>query len=93
MNRFTYALIGLFVVLQYLLWFGSGGVLAYWRLQQGIGAQQTENTHLIERNQTLQAEVVDLKSGLDAIEERARAELGMVRRNETFYQVVSPVKR
>jgi cell division protein FtsB len=86
---FAYVLIGFLVLLQYPLWFGSGGALAYWRLQQGIDAQQEENARLQERNRALQAEVVNLKSGLDAIEERARAELGMVKRDETFYQVVT----
>jgi cell division protein FtsB len=85
-----YALIGLLVLLQYPLWFGSGGVLAYWRLHQEVQAQTTENSRLRERNLALQAEVVNLKSGLDAIEERARDGLGMVRKNETFVRVVEP---
>ena len=89
MKPVAYVLIGFLVLLQYPLWLGSGGALAYWRLQKGIDAQQEENAVLQERNRALQAEVVNLKSGLDAIEERARAELGMVKRDETFYQVVT----
>ena len=81
---------GLVLLLQYPLWFGSSGALAYWRLNQEISAQKTENARLLERNRALQAEVINLKSGLDAIEERARAELGMVKRDETFYQVIAP---
>ncbi len=88
-----YVLIGLFLLLQYPLWFGSGGALTYWRLHQGIDAQVAENKKLHERNESLKAEVIDLKSGKDAIEERARSELGMVKTNETFYQVVTPPKQ
>jgi cell division protein FtsB len=84
----TYALIGLLVLLQYPLWFGSGGVLAVWRLNREIAAQQQENAGLKDRNLALEADVNDLKQGLDAIEERARMELGMVKRGETFFQVI-----
>lgn len=87
-----YVLIGLFLLLQYPLWFGSGGALAYWRLHQGIDAQVAENNKLHQRNEFLKAEVIDLKSGQDAIEERARSELGMIKANETFYQVVTSPK-
>ena len=87
-----YALAGLFLLLQYPLWFGSSSALAYWRLHQGIEAQTAENQKLHERNESLKAEVIDLKSGQDAIEERARTELGMVKAKETFYQVVTPPK-
>jgi cell division protein FtsB len=93
MRIVAYALIGLLVLLQYPLWFGSGGVLAYWRLHQEVRAQTVANSHLRERNLALQAEVVNLKSGLDAIEERARDELGMVRKNETFVRVVEPTEK
>lgn len=88
MRILTYGLVALLVLLQYPLWFGSGGVLAYWRLHREVQAQIAKNAELRERNLTLQAEVVNLKSGLDAIEERAREELGMIRPNETFVRVV-----
>jgi cell division protein FtsB len=88
MRIVTYGLVALLVLLQYPLWFGSGGVLAYWRLHREVQEQIAKNAELRERNLTLQAEVVNLKSGLDAIEERAREELGMVRPNETFVRVV-----
>ncbi len=81
-------LLGLLLVLQYPLWFGNGSAVAAWRLHQQVKAQKTENGRLAERNQALIAEVIDLKHGLDAIEERARAELGMVKQGETFFQVV-----
>jgi len=84
----VYCLVGLLVVLQYPLWFGSGGVLALWRLNREIAAQQADNLALKERNAALAAEVNDLKQGYEAIEERARTELGMIKKGETFYQVI-----
>lgn len=84
----VYTFVGLLAVLQYPLWFGSGGVLALWRLNREIAAQQADNARLKERNAALEAEVNDLKQGYDAIEERARTELGMVKKNETFYQII-----
>jgi cell division protein FtsB len=85
-------LIALLAGLQYALWFGDGGWLTSWRLKQEIETQKQENAKLQERNHALAAEVVDLKQGLDAVEERARAELGMIKKGETFYQVVDPRK-
>lgn len=84
----TYLLVGLVVLLQYPLWFGSGGLIASWQLQREIEIQQLENARLAERNLALSAEVVDLKKGLTAIEERARTELGMIKHGETFFQVI-----
>jgi cell division protein FtsB len=78
----------LFVLLQFKLWFGDGSIKDGWRLQDAIVAQSAENSQLKERNQALIAEVDDLKQGLEAIEERARSELGMIKKGETFYQVV-----
>jgi cell division protein FtsB len=83
---------GLLLLLQYPLWFGSGGVFAVWQLKREIGAQQAENARLRERNDVLDAEVKDLKQGSAAIEERARTELGMVKKGETFYQVIGEKK-
>ena len=88
MKILFYILIGILIGLQYPLWLGDGGALALWKLKHEIVVQQTENTQLKERNQALEAEVRDLKEGSDALEERARAELGMVRRGETFYQII-----
>ena len=81
-------LVTLLLALQYKLWFGNGGLVDVWRLDDMVAQQQTEIDSLKERNQALEAEVRDLKQGLEAIEERARAELGMVKRDETFYQVI-----
>lgn len=88
----SYSLLGLLLWLQYLLWFGDGGVLVMWRLTHEIGAQQTENLLLRERNAALTAEVLDLKEGLAAIEELARSELGMVKKGESFFQVTAPAE-
>jgi len=83
-------LVVLLVVLQYRFWFADGGMVEVHRLEQKVTAQRTENERLRERNRALAAEVHDLKRGLDAVEARARVELGMVRKGETFYQVVEP---
>lgn len=85
-------LLGLLVLmllaLQYRLWFGDGSAQEVWRLNQQTKQASSELQHLRGRNQALEAEVRDLKSGLDAIEERARSELGMIDSDETFYQFV-----
>jgi cell division protein FtsB len=86
----SYVLAGILVLLQYPLWFGDGGALALWKIKREISAQREENIQLGKRNRALAAEVEDLKQGLDAVEDRARAELGMVGRNEIFYQIVEP---
>jgi cell division protein FtsB len=84
----VYLLLGILLVLQYPLWLGDGGLLALWKLKQEIAAQKAENARLRERSVALEAEVRDLKEGYEALEERARAELGMVRRGETLYQII-----
>lgn len=81
-------LVVVFLALQYRLWFGDGSVQEVWRLNQQSKQANAELLNLRSRNQALEAEVADLKSGLDAIEERARSELGMIDSNETFYQFV-----
>jgi cell division protein FtsB len=85
-------LLVLLLVLQYRLWVHEDGMRQAMQLRAALRVQQDENERLAERNAALAAEVEDLKSGLQAIEERARAELGMVREGETFYQVVDPVE-
>lgn len=81
-------LITLVLALQYPLWMGDGSVVEAWRLKQERDTQSEENRVLKERNLALEAEVRDLKQGHAAIEERARSELGMIKQDETFYQVV-----
>jgi len=78
-------LLGLLLGLQYRLWFGEGNLPSVWQLQADIRSQQQLNAELAARNQALKAEVEDLKQGLSAMEERARSELGMIRRGETFF--------
>lgn len=75
-------------MLQYRLWFGKASVPKVIQLKQQLEQQLQQNDKLQQRNQVLIAEVKDLKSGHQAIEERARNELGMVKKGETFYQVV-----
>ena len=82
------ALVALLIALQYRLWFGEGSVQEVWRLREEARATRTELARLQQRNRALAAEVSDLKSGLDAIEERARSDLGMIDEDETFYQFV-----
>jgi cell division protein FtsB len=76
------------LLLQYRVWFSEDGVREVARLNQAVATQQAENEALAERNKQLAAEVRDLKTGMEALEERARSDLGMIARNETFYQVV-----
>ena len=79
------------LLLQYRLWLSADGVHELTRLSAAVERQKEENAEAAERNEQLVAEVADLKAGMAAIEERARSELGMIGRNETFYQVV-PVR-
>jgi len=81
-------LVMVLLALQYRLWFGEGSAQEVWRLNQQTKQANAELMRLRGRNQALEAEVADLKSGLDAIEERARSELGMIDSDETFYQFV-----
>ena len=82
------ALLTVVLLMQYRLWLSNDGVRELSRLSEAVDRQKSENSELEERNQQLVAEVADLKAGMTAIEERARSELGMIGRNETFYQVV-----
>ena len=85
------ALIVVVLLLQYRLWLSGDGVRELSRLSDAVERQESENSELESRNKQLIAEVADLKAGMAAIEERARSELGMIGRNETFFQVV-PVR-
>jgi len=88
MKNLLLLLVLLLVYLQYRLWFGDGSLQDVWELHQEVELQRQENIELRERNAALEAEVTDLQQGLDAIEEHAREDLGMVKKGETFYQVV-----
>ena len=78
----------LIVILQYPLWLGRGGWLRVWDLDRQVSAQKEQNEKLKRRNAALDAEVADLKQGFEAVEERARSELGMVRQDEIFFQII-----
>ena len=80
----------LVVVLQYPLWIGKGGWLRVWEVEQQLAAQREGNRKLEQRNTGLEAEVRDLKSGYEAVEERARFELGLTRLDEIFVQTPPP---
>ncbi len=88
MRVVTYILLALLLLLQYPLWLGKGSWLKVWDIGQQVEAQKKINDQTQQRNAALDAEVRDLKNGTDAIEERARSELSMVRQGEVFFQVV-----
>ncbi|GAA5785722.1 cell division protein FtsB [Chitiniphilus shinanonensis] len=79
-------------LLQWPLWVGKGSWLRVWQLDQELAEKKTDNDKLRERNSALAAEVQDLKTGSDAIEERARNELGMIRKDEVFFQILDRSK-
>lgn len=80
-------------LLQGRLWFGDGSIPEGWRLERDVAQQAAENARLEERNRALAADVADLKDGLEAVEERARRELGMIGEQERFYQIVEQGER
>mgnify|MGYP003524560709 FL=1 len=81
-------LAALIVLVQYPLWLGKGGWLRVWEVDRQLDSQRGRNGQLQIRNQSLEAEVLDLKQGVDALEERARYELGMIKSDEVFFQIV-----
>lgn len=88
MKALTLIFVILIALLQYPLWLGKGSWLRVWNVNQQINNQQEKNKAFKQRNETLGAEVRDLKQGNAAIEERARSELGMIKVDEVFYQVI-----
>ena len=78
--------------LEVKLWAGQGGMAEVWRLEKSVAEQKAKNEELKARNDALAAEVENLKTGDEAVEERARSELGLIKPGETFYQVVEPAK-
>lgn len=81
-------LILLLILLQYQYWFGNGGVISAWKLSDHVSVQDSLNHQLKVRNDAIAADIADLKSGAFAIEERAREKLGMVKKGESFYEVI-----
>jgi cell division protein FtsB len=86
-------LVALLLLLQYRLWVGEGSLAEVHALRKQVETQKGELEALRQRNNALRADVQDLKKGLDAIEERARSELGMIRDSEEFYQIVDDPKK
>ena len=92
MKILALVLLILLVWLQYKIWLQDGGIPEVIQLQQEVESVKTEVDNLQERNASLDAEVQDLKKGLDAIEERARSEMGMIKEGEVYYQVIDSNK-
>lgn len=90
MRIVTLMLVVLFIALQFKLWLGEGGFREVARLEARVADQKQQNRDLLQRNAELQAEVEDLRERLEAVEERARSELGLVRPGEEFYHLVPP---
>ena len=90
MKILAFALAAFILLLQYPLWLGKGGWLRVWSLDLQVQVQREANARLRQRNGALDAEVRDLKQGFEAIEERARYELGLIKQDEVFFQVVTP---
>ena len=92
MKIIAIVLLALLLWLQYKIWLQDGGIPEILQLEQEVGEVKLEVKSLQERNASLDAEVRDLKKGLDAIEERARSEMGMIKSGEIYYQVIEPKK-
>jgi cell division protein FtsB len=88
MRLITIALLALLVLIQYPLWLGKGGWLRVSELDKQVTAARVKNDGLKERNAKLDSEVQDLKNGTAAVEERARFELGMIKKDEIFVQIL-----
>jgi len=92
MRLLIIALIVVFIGLQYRLWFGDGSLSEVVQLSRELELQKQKLKVLEERNRKLEAQVLDLQNGLDAYEEKARNDLGMIKKGETFFQIVKPLK-
>lgn len=88
MRILAVVLAGLIVLIQFPLWLGKGGWLRVWDLDRQLQTRKDRNARAQMRNAELDAEVRDLKQGLEAVEERARYDLGMIKQDEVFYQIV-----
>jgi cell division protein FtsB len=88
----AHVLVVLIIAIQYPLWMGKGSWMRVWEFSTKVDQQKEKNLQLAARNAGLDAEVRDLKQGIDAVEERARVELGMIKQGEVFYQVIDKSK-
>ncbi len=92
MKTLAFVLVILIALVQYSLWYGKGGWLEVFDLEKQLQDQHRLNQKLQNQNTVLEAEIIDLKQGFDAIEELARNELGMIRKDEVFFQVQQPAE-
>ena len=90
MRLILIGLTALLLLIQFPLWLGKGGWLRVWELDKQVEASHRKNDELKARNAKLDSEVQDLKQGTGAVEERARFELGMIKENELFVQILDP---
>jgi cell division protein FtsB len=88
MRIITLLLVLLIAALQWPMWLGKGGWYRVWQVDKALRDQRISNASLMVRNAALAAEVMDLKTGTDAIEERARSELGMIKKDEVFFHIL-----
>ncbi|MFC3913185.1 cell division protein FtsB [Pseudaeromonas sharmana] len=88
MRLFTLVMLLVLAWLQHQLWFGKNGLVEYRQTTESVVRQQADNQQLKERNELLYKEIDDLKSGLEAIEELSRNDLGFIKPNETFYRIL-----
>ncbi len=88
MRLLTLTLLITLALLQATLWYGKNGVFDYFEIRDYVAAQQEANLELQRRNEQMYTEIADLNRGVDAIEERARNELGMIKKGETFFRVI-----
>jgi len=93
MKILTFVLFVLLLLIQYPLWWGKGSYYKVYRLNQNLDKQYQINLELRRKNNALKAEVNDLKRGTDVIEERARDELGMIKKDEFFFQIINKPKQ
>ena len=90
MRLLIVALIIVFMALQFRLWFGDGSLSEVVKLSRELELQKQKLKQLEEKNRKLEAQVLDLQNGFDAYEEKARNDLGMIKKDETFFQIVTP---
>ena len=88
MRQLLFIFISLFLLLQHHLWFGKNGLKDNRQLEKEVELAEASNQELVTRNQMMFSEIDNLKTGTEAIEERARNELGLIKEGETFFRIV-----
>lgn len=87
MKSLQWLLVPLFLLLQYQIWLAPGGVMTWWKVRHQLAEETQTNQQWQQRNQVLVADIQDLKTGNQAIEDHARADLGMIKPHEVLYQL------